>query len=127
MGDNAAVDAISLRLREVCPTLFKNEDAIGTKVAELLSKAKSTTDPAEKQSLLQDSLVLCEQICGHGRVNVRTFCMQFSDLGFPLGAVRLVCSAAKAIDPNQLALVAVKSTGNLDQASLLAYNDRFVL
>ena len=119
MGDNAAVDAISLRLREICPTLFKNEDAIGSKVAELLGKAKNTTDNFEKTSLLKESLTLCEKICGHGRVNVRTFCKQYAELGFPSGAVRLCISTAKACDPDDVAVTAMKGSGPTSDPAMI--------
>lgn len=32
LGDNASVDAVSSRLREVCPNLYRNEDAVCSKV-----------------------------------------------------------------------------------------------
>jgi len=124
LGDNAAVDAISLRLREVCPTLFKSEDAIGSKVAEILSKVK-TCDASERESLLKESLMLSEKICGHGRVNVRNLCKQYAELGFPVGAVRLCVSAAKAADPEQFALNTVKSSStNSDPIGMQAFQSR---
>jgi nuclear pore complex protein Nup155 len=124
LGDNAAVDAISLRLREVCPTLFKSEDAIGSKVAEILSKVKNS-DSADKEALLKESLMLSEKICGHGRVNVRNLCKQYADLGFPVGAVRLCVSAAKAADPEQQALNTVKSIStSSDPIGMQAFQSR---
>jgi len=123
LGDNAAVDAISMRLREVCPTLFRNEDAIGSKVAEILQKARQTTNEGEKETMLRDSLILCEKICGLGRVNIRNFCMQFAELGFPLGAIKLCESAASAVDPNYLARGALKLS-NVDPASAQAHSNR---
>ncbi len=32
MDDSASIDAISERLRDVCPSLFSNDDAVMTKV-----------------------------------------------------------------------------------------------
>lgn len=125
MGDNAAVDAISMRLREVCPSLFKSEDAIGSKVAEILAKVKSITDSHEKELLLKESLVLAEKICGHGRVNIRSLCKQYSDLGFPVGAVRLCASAAKAADPDKVALDTVKTqSASSDPMGVQAFQTR---
>jgi len=125
LGDNAAVDAISLRLREVCPTLFKSEDAIGSKVAEILSKVKNSAESHEREALLKESLMLSEKICGHGRVNVRSLCKQYADLGFPVGAVRLCVSAAKAADPDQLALSTVKTTSiSSDPLGMQAFQTR---
>jgi nuclear pore complex protein Nup155 len=125
LGDNAAVDAISLRLREVCPSLFKSEDAIGSKVAEILAKVKNSNDAHERELLLKESLVLSEKICGHGRVNIRNLCKQYSDLGFPVGAVRLCLSAAKAADPEQFAISTTKtSSASNDPVGMQAYQTR---
>lgn len=118
------MDAISLRLREVCPTLFRNEDAIGSKVKEILSKVRNVTDLTEKEALLKESLVLAEKISGHSRININTFCRQYGELGFPVGAVRLVASSAKAADPDNLAAVALKSSSGGDSASSRAFQGR---
>lgn len=125
MGDNAAVDAISLRLREVCPTLFRNEDAIGSKVAEILAKVRNVTDLAEKEALLKESLILSEKISGHSRININNFCRQYGELGFPVGAVRLVVSSAKAADPDNLAVNVIKgSSSSNEQACIRAFQTR---
>lgn len=126
LGDNAAVDAISLRLREVCPTLFRNEDAIGSKVAEILTKVRNIADVTEKEALLKESLLLSEKICGHSRININSFCRQYCELGFPVGAVKLVVSSAKASDPDQLALNAVNAANaaSNDPASVRAFQNR---
>ena len=125
LGDNAAVDAISIRLREVCPTLFKNEDAIGYKVAEILAKVKMILDKRDRESMLQEALHLCEEICGHGRINIRNFCRQFAELGFPQGAVRLCLKAAQAADPNQLAVMTLR--GSNDGTAVQAYQKRYLI
>ncbi|ODN01638.1 hypothetical protein Ocin01_05049, partial [Orchesella cincta] len=125
LGDNAAVDAISLRLREVCPTLFRNEDAIGSKVAEILAKVRNITDVTEKEALLKESLILSEKISGHSRININNFCRQYGELGFPVGAVRLVVSSAKTADPDQLALSVVKAnSSNNDPTAIRAFQTR---
>ena len=35
LDDSASVDAISERLRDVCPSLFSNDDAVTTKVKKI--------------------------------------------------------------------------------------------
>lgn len=35
LSDNTSIDPISLKLRDVCPKLYHNEDAACTKVSEL--------------------------------------------------------------------------------------------
>lgn len=114
-----------MRLREVCPTLFKSEDAIGSKVAEILAKVKNSTNSEEREILLKESLVLSEKICGHGRVNIRNLCKQYSDLGFPVGAVRLCVSAAAAADPEKLGLDTIRTNAGMgDSIGMQAYQTR---
>ncbi len=40
LKDNASTDAISHRLREICPSLYANEDAISSKAHEMLIAAR---------------------------------------------------------------------------------------
>lgn len=93
-------------------------------MAEILQKVKQTTNPSERETMLKDSLILCEQICGYGRVNIRNFCMQFAELGFPLGAIKLCESAANAVDPNHLAVRTLKPGTSVDPAATQAYANR---
>jgi len=36
LGDNASVDSVSLKLREVCPNLYRTEDAVCSKVIQIM-------------------------------------------------------------------------------------------
>lgn len=90
-----------------------------------MARAKSTSDPLEKENLLKDSLVLSEQLCGQGRFDIKSFCQQFASLGYPLGAVRLCTSAARGADPDKIALGRFKSTSDSpDPAATNAYARR---
>nr|KAG5703924.1 hypothetical protein BaRGS_008183 [Batillaria attramentaria] len=56
LDDNATVDAISSRLREVCPSLYSTDDATCSKANELLQMARVTQDSMERKQQLQEAL-----------------------------------------------------------------------
>ena len=56
LNDNAATDAISSRLREICPSLYSSEDAICAKGNEMLTVAKATQNKAERDTELREAL-----------------------------------------------------------------------
>ena len=62
LDDAASTDAISGKLREVCPSLYRNEDALCTKVNEQLLKARSEMNRHEKERILQQTLEACKQV-----------------------------------------------------------------
>jgi len=91
----------------------------------MLAKVKNTSDQHERETLLKESLNLCEQICGHGRVNFRKFCQDYAELGYPAGFVRLCVTAAKAADPDQVAVAPLKSGAQItDPAVEHAFQSR---
>lgn len=57
LDDSANTDAISGKLREVCPSLYRTEDALCTKINEQLMKASVEQNRAEKERLLQVDIV----------------------------------------------------------------------
>ena len=48
LNDNAATDAISSRLREICPGLYSSEDAVCAKANEQITIAKTTQSKHER-------------------------------------------------------------------------------
>lgn len=50
------MDAISEKLREVCPNLYRNEDAVCSKANELLLAASNTCLRDEKEAKLKAAL-----------------------------------------------------------------------
>lgn len=56
LGDNASVDSISSKLREVCPNLYKNEDAACSKANEMLLCAKKSIHVDERETKLRAAL-----------------------------------------------------------------------
>ena len=53
LDDSANTDAISGKLREVCPSFYRVEDALCAKINEQLMKAASEPSRVEKERLLQ--------------------------------------------------------------------------
>ncbi|KAG9437559.1 nuclear pore complex protein [Apis mellifera carnica] len=102
LADNASVDAVSQRLREVCPNLYRNEDAVCSKANEIILKAKSCTNLKEKECYLRSALKLCKEVAP--RLNLSAVCQQFIACQFYVGVLELCISCAERVDPNNTAL-----------------------
>ena len=63
LSDHAASEAMSARLRQLCPSLYSADDAIITQAAEALAVAKTKSDKEERQRLLEDSLKVSGRLC----------------------------------------------------------------
>ncbi len=59
LNDMAATDAISARLREICPSLYSTEDAVCSKANEMLQVVKASKNKVEKETSLKESLQVC--------------------------------------------------------------------
>lgn len=98
LDDAASTDAISDKLRQVCPSLYRNEDALCTKVNEQLLKARTTTmNRTDKERLLHQTLETCKQI--PARINLAHVCQQLSACQHYGGVVELCCVVAEKLDP----------------------------
>ncbi|XP_046432876.1 nuclear pore complex protein Nup155 [Neodiprion virginianus] len=123
LGDNASIDAVSSKLREVCPNLYRNEDAVCSKANEIILKAKSCTSPEEKDSYLQSALKLCKEVAPH--LNLGAVCQQFVACQFYFGVLELCLCCAERVDPNNAALHYYKNNEPADdQEGNLAYVKR---
>ena len=67
-GDSSLTTPLTAQLRQLCSSLFSQEDAIASKGQELVTIATSIESPAEKQSMLRDSLKVGEKEKGGGGV-----------------------------------------------------------
>lgn len=101
-GDNASSDAISERLRQLCPGLFRIEDAKLAKANEIILAAKNNSNKMEKEQGFKDAVSICKQIGHH--VNVPAICSQLAGGGAYEGIVDLCLSVAAQRDPAGLAL-----------------------
>ena len=123
LGDNASVDVVSQRLREVCPNLYRSEDAVCSKANEIILKAKSCTNPEEKECYLQSALKLCKEVAP--RLNLSAVCQQFIACQFYSGVLELCLCCAERVDPNNAALHYYKNNEPIeDQEGRFAYMKR---
>ncbi|XP_059140242.1 nuclear pore complex protein Nup155-like [Physella acuta] len=102
LDDNATIDAISSKLREICPTLYSSDDATCSKANELLQAAKVNQNQQEKQQQLQQSLHLLKGV--NQPLNLGVICPQLASLHYYLGIVELGLNEARKADPQQLAI-----------------------
>uniref|UniRef100_A0A2P2HZZ0 Nuclear pore complex protein Nup155-like n=1 Tax=Hirondellea gigas TaxID=1518452 RepID=A0A2P2HZZ0_9CRUS len=101
-GDNASVSAISSQLREVCPELYRSEDAQLSKASQLILEAKATTDPARREAGFREAVALCKGV--GGCVNVAGVGAQLASGGCYTGLVDLALSVAGQRDKEDRAL-----------------------
>lgn len=102
LADNASTDAISNRLREVCPALYNTEDAISSKAHEMLITAKSKSNPHERERLLREAVNMCKDIAS--RVNLDVLTSHLAAVHCYWGVVEVCLAAANRRDPQGLAL-----------------------
>ncbi|KAI5633067.1 hypothetical protein NE865_14195 [Phthorimaea operculella] len=107
LRDNASVDGISQKLRQLCPTLYRQEDATCSKANELLIFAKQQKNPAEREEMLQHALKLCVDVAPN--VNLPLVCSKLISVGFYTGVVELCVACAAKIDPQDKAIHYYKS------------------
>lgn len=80
LNDNASVASISQKLRDDCPSLYSNEDAVSHKATEIMLLSKSVTDVEEKQERLQTALKLYKSAAPN--LPLANICQQFTALGY---------------------------------------------
>jgi len=102
LDDNATVDAISAKLREVCPNLYSTDDATCSKSNELLQSAKVSQNVQERRHQLTEALSLLKSVSQP--LNLGVICQQLTAVHFYLGVVELCLAEARKVDPQQLAV-----------------------
>ncbi|CAB3242107.1 unnamed protein product [Arctia plantaginis] len=107
LRDNASVDGISQKLRQLCPTLYRQEDATCSKANELLIFAKQQKNPSEREEMLQHALKLCKDVAPN--VNLPLVCSKLVSAGFYSGVVELCVACATKLDPQDKAVHYYKS------------------
>ena len=60
----------SSRLREVCPGLYRIEDAASSKAHELLLAAGQTAKAADRDRMVKEAVAIAKQIAGSLRLDV---------------------------------------------------------
>lgn len=101
LDDFATTDAISSRLRDVCPSIFRNEDAVFSKAHEKLVKVKTIKNKIEKEKILKEALQLCQEISP--QLQLPAVCRLFHSVHYYEGVVDLCLGAADKRDPQGIA------------------------
>lgn len=130
LNDNASVKLISEKLREVCPTLYRNEDAVSHKATEILKMSKTCTNEDERHENFFKALDLCCQAAP--KLPLGNICQQFTAAGFYDGVIKLCTIFAEKLDPNETALHFYKNNypfdvnmmQTKDQEGYIAYTSR---
>lgn len=102
LEDNAATEQVSNRLRQVCPSLYRSEDALFTRANEKLLAARAERNTAERRKLLDEAVALCKQVGPPLPLGVA--CALLVGCGHHVGVVDLCLSLAKQEDPRGLAV-----------------------
>lgn len=123
LNDNASVGSISSKLREVCPNLYRHEDAVSHKATEILLLSKTCNDPDEKNERLRTALQLCKSAAPN--LPLTSICQQFTTAGFYSGVIELCSICAAKSDPNEAALHFYRNNEPVeDQEGFMAYQSR---
>ncbi|XP_059649707.1 nuclear pore complex protein NUP155 isoform X2 [Cornus florida] len=91
------VDDISARLREGCPSYFKESDYKFYLAVECLERAAVTADTVERESLAREAFNYLSSV--PESADLQTVCKRFEDLRFYEAVVRLPLQKAQALDP----------------------------
>ncbi|CAI9296952.1 unnamed protein product [Lactuca saligna] len=96
------VDDISGRLREGCPSFYKESDYKFYLAVECLEKAANASNNEERETLARDAFSKLSGV--PESADLQTVCKRFEDLRFYEAVVRLPLQKAEALDPNGDAL-----------------------
>ncbi|XP_061397239.1 nuclear pore complex protein Nup154 [Musca vetustissima] len=99
LKDNASVSTISSKLRDVCPNLYRHEDAVSFKATEILMNSKNCVSLEEKQEKLRTALQLCKDAAPN--LPLQNICQQFTLSGFYEGVIELTSTCAAKMDPEE--------------------------
>lgn len=125
LNDDACVDSISIKLREVCPNLYKMEDEAYSKANEILKKAKVQLNVDEKNELIMSALDICKKVAPH--LNLHNICEQFTQLKAYDAVVELVMCCAKKKDPEHVGEHFFKNGDQNDQDAYKYYAERYFI
>ncbi|XP_074264142.1 nuclear pore complex protein NUP155 [Silene latifolia] len=91
------VDDISGKLREGCPSYFKESDYKFYLAVECLERAAVSSNIEERENLAREAFNFLSQV--PESADLRTICRKFEDLRFYEAVVRLPLQKAQALDP----------------------------
>lgn len=122
--DNSTTDIINKRLQDLCPSIYKNENALHAKVHEMIVRAKSLNNENERKTLLTSALDLCKKI--GSRINLASVCEMFQSVNWYEAVVDICLTTAQSCDPQDLALYYYKNRNTVgdDQNTKSVYLSR---
>ncbi|CAH9104947.1 unnamed protein product [Cuscuta epithymum] len=91
------VDDISARLRDGCPSYYKESDYKFFLAVECLERAASSSVAAERENLAREAFNYLSKV--PESADLRTVCKRFEDLRYYEAVVRLPLQKAQAVDP----------------------------
>uniref|UniRef100_A0A182SWZ0 Nucleoporin Nup133/Nup155-like C-terminal domain-containing protein n=1 Tax=Anopheles maculatus TaxID=74869 RepID=A0A182SWZ0_9DIPT len=123
LADNASVGSISSKLREVCPTLYRQEDAVSHKATEILLLSRGCNDRDQKEERLRTALQLCKSAAPN--LPLAALCQQFVSSAFYSGVIELCTVCAAKSDPNEAGLLFYRNNEAMDnQEGFVAFQNR---
>nr|GMD16734.1 nuclear pore complex protein NUP155 [Ipomoea batatas] len=91
------VDDISARLRDGCPSYYKESDYKFFLAVECLERAAAASDAGERESLAREAFNYLSKV--PESADLRTVCKRFEDLRYYEAVVRLPLQKAQSVDP----------------------------
>ncbi|RWS09239.1 nuclear pore complex protein nup155-like protein [Dinothrombium tinctorium] len=110
--DFTTTDAISRRLNEACPSIFKQENAIHAKAHEMIVKAKELTSDEDRQIIISEALSLFKRI--GARINLKQACDLLESVFAYKEIVELCLHTAAACDEKSLGIYFYKNNEPVD-------------
>ncbi|KAG2297947.1 hypothetical protein Bca52824_034419 [Brassica carinata] len=98
LDGRGTVDDISGRLREGCPSYFKESDYKFFLAVERLERAALALDAEEKENVAREAFRFLSKV--PGSADLRTVCKRFEELRFYEAVVCLPLQKAQALDPD---------------------------
>lgn len=62
LDDNITTDAISRKLHELCPSIFRQENALQAKAHEMILQSRSIVDKVDKERMMNEAVSLLKKI-----------------------------------------------------------------
>nr|XP_047122862.1 nuclear pore complex protein Nup155-like [Hydra vulgaris] len=112
LHDNSAIENLSNRLREICPTIYSANDAMCTRANETVISASLVNNQKEKEKILQEALMIYSKV--PDLVNLQWVTQQLKLNNFYAGIVQLCLTTALNCDPMGIALHFYKTGEPLD-------------
>ncbi|CAH8382442.1 unnamed protein product [Eruca vesicaria subsp. sativa] len=98
LDGRGTVDDISGRLREGCPSYFKESDYKFFLAVERLERAALASDAEEKENVAREAFSFLSKV--PGSADLRTVCKRFEELRFYEAVVCLPLQKAQSLDPD---------------------------